>query len=240
MTRFKAFCIGHWQLFALTALVFALWQTPVVVPLKILVVFFHEAAHAFVAIATGGEVISIEVNARQGGVMWSRGGNRFWVSTAGYLGSLLIGVGLFLAALKSGADRAILFGMGGVLTILAALYIRDAFSLLFTLGTACVAFLVAVLLPHAVSDLLLRVIGLASMLYVPWDIAVDTITYRGVRPPGVMSDAASIAAQVGGTEALWGAIWVLISVIVLLGVAVVALRSPSNIHLSDFRRQSSG
>lgn len=238
--RLKAFCIGHWQLFALTALVFALWQTPVVVPLKILVVFFHEAAHAFMAIATGGEVISIEVNARQGGVMWSAGGNRFLVSTAGYLGSLLIGVGLFLAALKSGADRAILFGLGLVLAILAALYIRDVFSLVFTLGTACIAFLVAAFLPSAVSDLLLRVIGLASMLYVPWDTAVDTIFYTGFRPPGMMSDAASIAAQVGGTEALWGAIWVAISIVVLLFVAVVALRSPSNIHLSDFRKKSSG
>lgn len=224
---------GHVQLLVLAGGLYLLWSTQVAVPLKILVVFFHEAAHALVAIATGGEVISIEVNARQGGVMWSRGGNRFLVATAGYLGSLLIGVTLFLAALKSGADRVILFGLGLMLAILAALYIRDGFSLVFTLGAACVAFVIAAFLPHAISDLGLRVVGLASMLYVPWDIVTDTIMTHPLRAPGIQSDAANIAAQVGGTEAIWGAIWLAISLAVILGVGIVTLRKPSNIHLYD-------
>jgi len=37
---------GHWQLIALVAAVFALWQTPVIIPLKILIVFLHELSHA--------------------------------------------------------------------------------------------------------------------------------------------------------------------------------------------------
>ncbi len=230
---------GHAQLALLVGGLYLLWSTPVALPLKILVVFFHEAAHAFAAIATGGEVLSIEVNARQGGVMWSRGGNRFLVASAGYLGSLLIGVGLFLSALKSGADRVILFGLGLMLAVLAALYIRDGFSFLFTIGAALIAFVVGGFLPNAISDLLLRVVGSASMLYVPWDIVTDTIL-TGPRLPGMQSDAAAIAAQVGGTEAIWGAIWLLISIVVILGVIRVALRSPSNIHLADFTRKSSG
>jgi len=36
---------GHWQLIAIVVAVFALWSTPVIVPLKILVVFLHEASH---------------------------------------------------------------------------------------------------------------------------------------------------------------------------------------------------
>ena len=98
---------GHWQLLLLTALVFALWQTPVVVPLKILIVFFHEVSHAIATFLTGGEVISLSISANQGGVVWSRGGNRFITLTAGYLGSLMIGIGLLIAATRTKADRVI-------------------------------------------------------------------------------------------------------------------------------------
>ena len=40
---------GHWQLLALTALVIALWDTPAILPLKILVVFLHELSHGLAA-----------------------------------------------------------------------------------------------------------------------------------------------------------------------------------------------
>lgn len=50
----------HWQLITLTILVFALWQTPVMAPLKIFIVFLHEASHAFMTIATGGEVLACQ------------------------------------------------------------------------------------------------------------------------------------------------------------------------------------
>ena len=103
---------GHWQLLLLTTLVFALWQTPVVVPLKILIVFFHEASHAIATILTGGKVLSLSISANQGGEVWSQGGNRFITLTAGYLGSLLIGIGLLIAATRTTADRAIMGGCG--------------------------------------------------------------------------------------------------------------------------------
>lgn len=51
----------------LTAAVFMLWQMPAVVPLKILIVFFHEASHAIATFMTGGEVVSLSVSPNQGG-----------------------------------------------------------------------------------------------------------------------------------------------------------------------------
>jgi len=88
---------GHWQLLALTALVMALWTTPVILPLKILVVFFHELSHGLAALLTGGEIVSLSVNPEQGGVTLMRGGSRFAILSAGYVGSLLFGVALLLA-----------------------------------------------------------------------------------------------------------------------------------------------
>ena len=33
---------GHWQMLVITAAILLLWFTPVIIPLKILIVFFHE------------------------------------------------------------------------------------------------------------------------------------------------------------------------------------------------------
>ena len=68
---------------ALAALVFALWQTPVALPLKLLVVLFHELAHGLAALATGGSIESLTVTADQGGLAVTRGGSRFAILTRG-------------------------------------------------------------------------------------------------------------------------------------------------------------
>jgi len=186
-----AFLKGHWQLFTLTALVFALWQTPVMVPLKILIVLLHELSHGLAAILTGGSVEQISVSPRQGGFAVTRGGIRFFVITAGYVGSLLLGVGLMLAALKSRFDREVMMGLGLVLLAVAALYARDMFAISFTSGMGLVMLAVGYFLPHQINDLALRVIGLTSMIYVPYDIFDDTIRRSGLR-----SDARILAEEV--------------------------------------------
>ncbi|MDX8354271.1 M50 family metallopeptidase [Cognatiyoonia sp. IB215182] len=205
-----AFLKGHWQLLLLTALVFAFWQTPVVVPLKILIVFFHELSHAVATILTGGEVISLSVSADQGGVVWSRGGNRFLTLTAGYLGSLLIGVGLLVAATRSKADRAIMAGCGAMMLVVAGLYIRDFFALSFAISIGVAMLLMARFLDHAANDLALRVMGLTSMIYVPYDIFSDTIARSNLR-----SDARMLAEEFGGTTMMWGGLWLALSLVVI-------------------------
>jgi hypothetical protein len=57
----------HWKrlgvLLAVTAVVVALWDTWAVYPLKILVVFFHELSHGLAAMATGGRIVEVQVDA---------------------------------------------------------------------------------------------------------------------------------------------------------------------------------
>ena len=202
---------GHWQLLLLTTLVFALWQTPVVVPLKILIVFFHEASHAIATILTGGKVLSLSISANQGGEVWSQGGNRFITLTASYLGSLLIGIGLLIAATRTTADRAIMGGCGVITLLIAAFYIRDLFALGFIVGTGGAMLLIARFLGHAANDMALRVMGLASIIYVPYDIFSDTIARSNLR-----SDAYMLAEEFGGTTVMWGGTWLALSVIVIV------------------------
>ncbi len=201
---------GHWQLMVITVVVLALWSTPVVVPLKILTVFFHELSHALAAWMTGGSVESISLSPQQGGLTVTRGGNVFLTMSAGYLGSLLIGVLVFLVAVRSHADRVLMGVLGAVLLLVAALFIREWFALAFTVGTGLVMLASARYVPHDVNDLALRVIGLTSMIYVPLDIFSDTIARSGIR-----SDAFMLAERFGGATVIWGGLWLLIALAVI-------------------------
>lgn len=185
---------------------FALWQTPAVLPLKLLVVFFHEASHAVAIIATGGEVVTLSVSLDQGGFVLSRGGNRFVALTAGYLGSLVVGLGLLIAATRTAADRKVMAICGAMTLLIAGLYVREVFALAFGFGTGAVMLLMARYLGHHANDLGLRVIGLASLIYVPYDIFSDTIARSDLR-----SDARMLAEEFGGTTVMWGGIWLVIS-----------------------------
>lgn len=207
------------------AVISALWQTPVLAPLKILIVLLHELSHGAAALLTGGSVEQISVSPRQGGFALTRGGIRFFVITAGYVGSLLIGVALLWAALRSRLDRAVMMGLGGVLLAVAALYTRDAFALAFTAGTGAVMLAVGYFLSHQINDLALRVIGLTSMIYVPYDIFDDTIRRSGLR-----SDARILAEEIGGATLIWGVIWLVIALAVIGFAARHLLGRDSNIH----------
>jgi len=201
---------GHWQLILITVAVFALWNTPVVVPVKILIVFFHEIAHGLAAVFTGGWIESINLNANQGGVTLTRGGNLLVIVSAGYLGSLLIGVVLFVVAVRSRWDRAMMMALGVLLLAITGLYAHEGFVFLFGAGTGVAMLLVAWKLPAVVNDLALRVIGLASMIYVPYDIVSDTLLR--VDPA---SDAANLARLTFGTGRMWGGVWLLVALLVI-------------------------
>lgn len=222
------FLRGHWQLILITAVVFALWQTPLIIPLKILVVFLHEISHAIAVWLTGGEVVSISLSPQQGGLTMARGGNRFVILSAGYVGSLLIGVLVFLIALRSKADRALMAVLGVATLLIAAFYIREWFGLGFSVGLGVLMLVSARYLPHSFNDLALRVIGLASMIYVPLDIFSDTISRSGLR-----SDAYIMAEKFGGATVIWGGLWLLISLAVIGVCLRYGLGEQSNIRGSE-------
>ncbi|MFM2388959.1 MAG: hypothetical protein RLZZ437_514 [Pseudomonadota bacterium] len=217
---------GHWQLLAVTAVIFALFSTPLLYPLRILAVFFHELSHAAAAILTGGSVDSLSLSANEGGLAFVRGGNRFLILTAGYMGSLLIGVALFLVALRSNLDRAAVAMLGICTLLITALFIRDGFPVLFCTVAGAVMLIVARWLPHGINDMLLRIIGLTSMLYAPYDIISDTITRSHLN-----SDARMLANEFGGATLLWGGLWLMISLAVIAVTLRYGLGPNSNITL---------
>ncbi|MCK7613140.1 M50 family metallopeptidase [Roseibium sediminicola] len=224
---------GHWQLILITFVLFLFWNTAIVVPLKILVVYLHELSHALAAILTGGSVVEISLSPYQGGHAITRGGSRFLTLTAGYLGSLLFGVTLLLLALKTEADRIILGCLGAFTLVVTALYIRDWFALAFCLGTGAAMLAAARYLSVEVNDLILRVIGLSSILYVPYDIFDDTIRRSGIR-----SDAYMLAEEFGGPTIFWGGLWLAASLAIIYFCLRHGLGDSSNMHFGKRGQQS--
>ena len=217
---------NHWQLMALTATVIVLWQTQLVYPLRILVVLMHEGAHGLAGVLTGGTIISMDVVAQEGGVAVIQGGNGFAIATAGYLGSLLIGVAILLGALNSRADRVIMGTLGAITLFITVFYFEETFAILFGLIGGGVMLAMASFLGHDINDLILRVIGLTSMIYVPYDIFSDTIQRSHLR-----SDARILAENYFGSTMFWGVIWLAISLVIIGLCLRYGLGQSSNLRL---------
>ncbi|MEZ5790547.1 MAG: M50 family metallopeptidase [Nitratireductor sp.] len=62
------------------------------------------------------------------------------------------------------------------------------------------------------------------MIYVPYDIFSDTIARSELR-----SDARMMAEEVGGSTMLWGGIWLVVSIAVILLCLRYAFRENSNL-----------
>lgn len=225
-SRFSGLVRGHWQMLALTVLIFALWSTPVVVPLRLLTVFLHELSHALATVLTGGTVESLTIDPGQGGAVLSRGGNRFVILSAGYCGSLLIGVLLFFAAVRTTWDRATLGLLGAVILLVTLLYVRSSFAVGFGVLSGAAMIAAARFLGQGLNDLALRVIGLTSMIFVPYDIFSDTIARSHLQ-----SDARMLAQEFGGPTLFWGGAWLAISLMVIGLSLAYGLGRDSNISL---------
>ncbi len=185
----------------------ALWGTVIVTPLKIFVVLLHEISHGVAAVATGGQIVRIEVDAQQGGICYTRGGNLFATLSAGYLGSMLWGALILIAAARTRYDRYLSGAIGAFILILTLLYVRNLFgfaaAVLFSLGLILSGWK----LSEKTNDLVLKVIGMTSCLYAVLDIVDDVL-----RRPGIGSDADMLARHTGLPSLAWGALWVLAAV----------------------------
>jgi hypothetical protein len=195
-------------LLALLAVTFVFWDSLALYPVKAFVVLLHELGHGLAAVLTGGRIERIELSSDLGGVCWSRGGWRLLVLPAGYLGSMLFGGLILLAAARSRNDRALAFGLGLGVLALTAVFVRTLFGVGFGLAFGAALILAAWWLPSTANDLLLRFLGLVSILYAVIDIKEDLIS-RTV--PG--SDAYAMSRELFLPPLFWGVLWMALAVV---------------------------
>ncbi len=187
-----------------------LWHTPWVYPLKLFVVLLHEMSHGIAALVTGGHIDFIRVLPDQeGGVTQTTGGNAIVITSAGYLGSMFFGAAILVGSARTRFSPAIALVLGlGVAAIAVFAMPREG-----RLFAAICGLVLASLSPlhPAVSEFVLRVIGVTSCLYAILDIKSDVLDR-----PHAASDAKVLEGLTHVPAVVWGALWIVVSLVVTL------------------------
>lgn len=204
----------------------ALWDSPVLLPFKLLSVMGHETGHALASLLVGGSVEQVTLRLDESGQCLSRIPEGFFaravVFSAGYVGSALIAVALLVLSFRFNARRPMLALACAWLVLMGLFYARDGFTLLFTVVMAAAFGAGARWLPDAAVGALNLFIASFTALYAVMDLK-DDLWNSAVRS---QSDAQLLANLTIVPAVLWAALWTLLSVALLLAGAWLALREP--------------
>lgn len=204
----RALFLGGFLLYF--GVIWTLWDTVIIFPLKIFVVLLHEVSHGAAAVATGGTVERILLDVHQGGAAYTRGGNGFITLSAGYLGSLLWGALFILLAFNRRLKPRWILGVVGASVLLLTLFlVRSLFGFIFGILFAAGLMAGARYLSQGLNRALLLGLGLTSALYAVLDIKSDILDR-----PHLSSDAAMLAEITGVPTAVWGFLWIGIALLV--------------------------
>ncbi|WPB80421.1 M50 family metallopeptidase [Archangium violaceum] len=193
------------------------WDSPVVWPLKLLVVMMHEGGHALATLLAGGAVDRVTLAATGSGACLSHLPEGLMaqvaVYSAGYVGSALAGAFLLLATYRFRMRRLVLATACVGLAVMGVLYAGDSITLAFCMGTALVLGLAAKYLPDGGVDMLNLLLAAFSALYVAFDLRSDL--WSGAARS--VSDAARLAHLTPVPSWAWAALWSFVS-LALLGL----------------------
>jgi len=197
----------------ITLLTIIFWENIVFYPIKLFVVMFHEISHGLATVFTGGKINFIQFNSKLGGLCSASGGNKFIIASSGYIGSLIVGILLFIFAYDYKKIQILNFSLALILIFFTANYFVDPVNIVFALVFAIVLLVAPKYLPAPINAYLMKTIGLISSLYVLTDIKEDllTLTYRE-------TDAQTLAGITSINAIIWGLLWFLIT-----GIAIYFL-----------------
>ncbi len=193
------------------------WNTWPLYPFKLLVVLMHESGHAAATLLVGGSVESIRVSPDQGGLTVSLFPpsllRQIVISSAGYVGSAVSACVLLYAAARSRQGRWPLVALAGWCALVAALYVRDGFTLVFTGACALALGLLARLGPGWLRRGVLTFLAAFSACYALYDIRDDLLH---VRSWSGATDADALAHATLVPAIVWGVAWAALSLALVL------------------------
>jgi len=204
----------------LLALSIAFWNSVFLAPVKLFVVLMHELSHGIAAVATGGEIVRIDIDPRIGGTCLTSGGIPFVVVSSGYLGSMLMGGCILLAAGRPRAVKALAWTIGlGALAVTLA-FVRNAFGLAFGIVFGLLMVAAARFLRQPWLSGILLYLGGASCLYALVDVKEDLLTLETR-----VTDASIMDSMTGVPAIVWGVLWGALSLLLFLLVVRRAYRN---------------
>ena len=151
-----------------------LWQLPVMLPLKLLVVLVHEAWHGFAALTSGALLNQMDITLDEWGETMVSGLTSstgfLWTVSAGYLGSALTGALLLNRGLAGRNVRLTLIAFALLLGYMTYLFTTPGSTAFFTgLGWAAVLLLVCGG-GEVIGELCLVVLGTLFAWYCVFDL----------------------------------------------------------------------
>ncbi len=153
-----------------------IWESWIVFPVKLFVVLLHEISHVLTTYITGGKVMGLYFDFNLSGLTSTKGGNTFIIASSGYLGSLFWGSLLYLSSYSLRFRKWLLNSLSIVILLVTVNLVSGGLQILLGL-LASLFFIVAPrYFPEKVSSYFLRFLGLASCIYVIFDIKEDLLT----------------------------------------------------------------
>lgn len=195
---------------AVAAVAILFWDSPIVYPVKLLVVALHEISHALATIFTGGSVVGMNVDSGLYGEVNSEGGSEFLIASAGYLGSLLWGFLIFVSADNKKFNLILSTFLSVVLLLFVANFFTDPISILILLAYVVFFYAAPRYLPRKINYWAMRIIGLLSAFYVVFDIKEDLLTSEYLA-----TDADRLAMITSVPAIYWGLFWFAVSLVVI-------------------------
>ena len=168
-------------------------------PVIWLVAFLHETGHALGALVSGGEVVSLQINADGSGVTTSRGGSVALILAGGYIGSAFLGNLLFYIGIrKHRLSQAALYTLAVLMVFSAIKWPSTMESTILLFIYAAVIFFIAAKTNW--DQKVVMFFGMASVMYIIQDFQV-----------GPSSDLKAYEEHIGIFPArIWMFIWLLI------------------------------
>ncbi len=192
------------------------WNTWPLYPFKLLVVLMHESSHALATLLVGGSVDQIRISPDQGGVTMSRIVpslvRQIVVSSAGYVGSTVSGCVLLWIAARSKEGRWPLIALAAWCALVAVLYVRDGFTLVFVGGCALAMGLLARFGTPLLRRGVLVFLAAFSCSYALYDIR-DDLLHLSSWSGGTDADALARATFIPAI--VWGIGWGLLSIVLV-------------------------
>lgn len=190
------------------------WGPIALYPFTLFTTWVHECGHAIAAVLLGGTVASITIRSDTSGLTRSLMPpstlSQAIVASAGYLTASVVGCLLLTASRVDRRAKPILWAIGVFMLVTLVLWIRNPFGLVVVAAWAVTLILLGgTRATRGVAGFAISVLAVLVSLEAVFDIRILFL----VRGP---SDAWTMARLTGAPAWLWAAVWMGISVFLLL------------------------
>ncbi len=191
--------------------VLLLWRVPVINPIKMAVVLFHELSHVAMAYLTGGVVFGVAIHPGGAGVTIGYGGNDILIVAAGYIGSFVIGALLYVASCRWECDQVWAMLCIFLCLTLAFGWLND-FTAVFGYGAMILLVVGYFRLSSPMKKFFIRWTATTCCLYPILDVSNEVIQSKAtgfiVRGETAQSDVMQLADLTGIGEAYLAVFWI--------------------------------